>query len=209
MSFTQDIRPGELDTTAPNDSIWRHRQLLLAAAAIFLYVGAEVAIGSFLVNYLSLPEIGNLTERAAAHLVSYYWLGAMIGRFAGSAILTRVRASRLLALVAFIAAALVITTMLTVGNIAVWSVILVGLFNSVMFPSIFTIGLEGLGPLTSKGSSLMVMAIVGGAILPVAQGFLADRFGVHHAFILPVLCYLYIAVFGLTRRSNPLIPATT
>ena len=127
----------------------------------------------------------------------------MIGRFAGSAILTRVRASRLLALVAFIAAALVITTMLTLGQIAVWSVILVGLFNSVMFPSIFTIGLEGLGTLTSKGSSLMVMAIVGGAILPVAQGFLADRFGVHHAFILPVLCYLYIAIFGLTRTSNP------
>ncbi len=204
MSFTQDIRPGALDTTATHDSIWRHRQLLLAAGAIFLYVGAEVSIGSFLVNYLSLPEIGNLTERAAAHLVSYYWLGAMIGRFAGSAILTRVRASRLLALVAFIAAALVITTMLTLGNIAVWSVILVGLFNSVMFPSIFTIGLEGLGPLTSKGSSLMVMAIVGGAILPVAQGFLADRFGVHHAFILPVLCYLYIAVFGLTRASTSL-----
>ncbi len=210
MSFTQDIRPGELDTTvAANDSIWRHPQLLLAALAIFLYVGAEVSIGSFLVNYLALPEIGNLTERAAAHLVSYYWLGAMIGRFAGSAILTRIRASRLLALVAFIAAALVVTTMLTLGNIAVWSIILVGLVNSVMFPSIFAIGLEGLGPLTSKGSSLIVMAIVGGAIIPVAQGFIADRFGVHHAFILPVLCYLYIAVFGLTRTSNPLSPATT
>ena len=210
MSFTQDIRPGQLDTTvAADDSIWRHPQLLLAALAIFLYVGAEVSIGSFLVNYLALPEIGNLTERAAAHLVSYYWLGAMIGRFAGSAILTRIRASRLLALVAFIAAALVVTTMLSLGSIAVWSIILVGLFNSVMFPSIFAIGLEGLGPLTSKGSSLIVMAIVGGAIIPVAQGFIADRVGVHHAFILPVLCYLYIAVFGLTRTSNPLSPATT
>ncbi len=205
MSFTQDIRPGQFDTSvAIHDSIWRHPQLLLGALAIFLYVGAEVSIGSFLVNYLSLPDIGNLTERAAAHLVSYYWLGAMIGRFAGSAILTRVRASRLLGLVALIAAALVVTTVLTFGNIAVWSIILVGLFNSVMFPSIFTIGLEGLGPLTSKGSSLMVMAIVGGAIIPVAQGFLADRLGVHHAFLLPVLCYLFIAAFGLTRTSNPL-----
>ncbi len=210
MSFTQDIRPGQFDTSAAtHDSIWRHPQLLLGALAIFLYVGAEVSIGSFLVNYLSLPDIGNLTERAAAHLVSYYWLGAMIGRFAGSAILTRVRASRLLGLVALVAAALVVTTMLTFGNIAVWSIILVGLFNSVMFPSIFTIGLEGLGPLTSKGSSLMVMAIVGGAIIPVAQGFLADRLGVHHAFLLPVLCYLFIAAFGLTRTSNPLTAATT
>ena len=201
MSFTQDIRPGELDTTDRGDSIWRHSQLLLGAAAIFLYVGAEVSIGSFLVNYLSQPDIGNYPEKTAAHLVSYYWGGAMVGRFIGSGLMTRIRASRLLGLVAAVATVLVLVTMLTFGQVAVWSVILVGLFNSIMFPSIFTIALEGLGPLTSRGSSLLVTAIVGGAILPVMQGKIADAIGIHHAFLLPVLCYIYITFFGFSRKA--------
>jgi len=173
-----------------------HRHVRLGVVAIFLYVGAEVSIGSFLINYLALPEIGNMSEARAAGFVSLYWGGAMIGRFVGSALLTRLDPRRVLAAVAAIAAALVLTTMLSRGWIALGSVVAIGLFNSVMFPNIFTLGIEKLGPLTGKASSLLVMAIVGGAVIPLAQGMLADRIGVQHAFVLPMLCYLYVVFYG-------------
>lgn len=175
----------------------RHPHLAFAVAAIFLYVGAEVSIGSFMINYISLPGIGAMPEVQAAGYVSLYWLGAMIGRFVGAVLLRRVDSRRLLALSAAVAAALVLATMLTGGMLAVWSVVAIGLFNSTMFPTIFTLGIEGLGPLTGRASSLLVMAIVGGALVPVAQGALADSFGVHHAFVLPLLCYLYILFYAV------------
>ena len=202
MSFTQDIRPGERDTTV-TDSIWKHPTLLLGALGIFLYVGAEVSIGSFLINYFGLPEIGNLTEASAAKYVSFYWGGAMVGRFIGSWLLTKVRTSTLLGIVALVATALVGVSMASLGHVAMYSMIAVGLFNSIMFPSIFTLGIEGLGALTSKGSSLMVAAIVGGALVPEVEGVIADHIGVHHAFFVPVICYLYIAFFGFTRKVDP------
>ena len=208
--FTRDFRPGELSHTA-KDSIWKHPYLLMGAVGIFVYVGAEVSIGSFLINYLGLPQIMNFPERTAAHYVSLYWGGAMIGRFIGSYILRYVSTGKTLATAAFIACCLVIATMLSTGHIAMITVILVGFFNSIMFPSIFTLGLAGLGELTSKGSSLMVQAIVGGALIPLAEGHLADRIGVQHAFILPTLCYVYIAVFGFIASRRPDIdpsPAT-
>ncbi|MGH8164705.1 MAG: sugar MFS transporter, partial [Rhodanobacteraceae bacterium] len=126
-----------------------------------------------------------------------YWGGAMIGRFAGSALLTRIDARKLLCAFAIIAGLLVLTTMLTHGHVAMWSVVAIGLFNSIMFPSIFTLGIEKFGPLTGKVSSLLVMAIVGGAVIPLAQGALADHIGVQHAFVLPLACYLYILFYGL------------
>jgi FHS family L-fucose permease-like MFS transporter len=179
------------------DSIWKHRNLLLGAVGIFTYVGAEVAIGSFLVNYLHEPEIGNLSyAKAGAYLAFGYWFGAMIGRFAGSAILQKIPTRVVLGFNAAVASLLVCTSMATSGTIAMWSMILVGLFNSIMFPSIFTLGIEGLGPLTGEGSGLLNTAIVGGAIVPLVQGFIADRIGIHHAFILPVICYLYILFFA-------------
>jgi FHS family L-fucose permease-like MFS transporter len=174
-----------------------HRRVWLGMLAIFLYVGAEVSIGSFMINYLSLPQIGNMSESRASGFVSLYWGGAMIGRFAGSALLTRVDPRRLLALFAAIAGLLVLTTMLTHGEVALWSVVAIGLFNSVMFPNIFTLGIEKFGALTGKVSSLLVMAIVGGAVVPLLQGALADRIGVQQAFILPLLCYGYIIHYGL------------
>jgi MFS transporter, FHS family, L-fucose permease len=180
-----------------NDSLWNHRNLILGAIAIFTYVGAEVSIGSFLVNYFSQPEIGGLSEQAAAGYVSFYWGGAMIGRFIGAALLRKIKTGRLLGICATTAATLVVISMLTSGHIAMWSIIAVGFFNSIMFPSIFTLGVAELGPLTGDGSGVMIMAVVGGAILPVAQGALADRIGIHHAFLLPVICYLYILYFGL------------
>ncbi len=266
-----------------NDSIWRHPNLIFGAIAIFVYVGGEVSIGSFLVNYFNQPEIGGLTEKVAASLVALYWGGAMIGRFFGSALLSGAKAaymgmaavggallffvsswiartwadqlaapvghfslqavlwavvsvlvsarplfvliavvgavlgialvlrggrlvpttSVLLGICAVCAAGLVAISMLTTGHTAMYSILLVGFFNSIMFPSIFTLGVAELGPLTGDGSGIMIMAIVGGAIIPVAQGAVADRIGIHHAFFLPVLCYLYILFFALSgSRPN-------
>jgi MFS transporter, FHS family, L-fucose permease len=181
-----------------NDSIWKHRNLIFGAIGIFVYVGAEVSIGSFLVNYFSQPEIGGLTEKVAASFVAFYWGGAMVGRFIGSGLLQKMKTGRLLGICAVCAAALVTISMISTGHFAMWSIILVGFFNSIMFPSIFTLGVAELGPLTGDGSGIMIMAIVGGAILPLAQGAIADRVGIHHAFFLPVICYLYILFFALS-----------
>ncbi len=192
------------DTVAnARQSIWKHKHLLLAAIGIFVYVGAEVSIGSFLVNYLSQPEIGGLTEKLAARYVSVYWGGAMVGRFVGSALLQKLRTKTVLAWAAVMACALVLTSMASFGHVAMWSIIAVGLFNSVMFPSIFTLGIEGLGALTSKGSGVLIAAIVGGAIIPEVQGLLADRIGIHHAFLLPSICYVYIAWFAMATVRTP------
>jgi FHS family L-fucose permease-like MFS transporter len=255
-----------------DDSIWRHPNLVFGAIAIFVYVGAEVSIGSFLVNYFHEPGIGGLAEKVAASFVAFYWGGAMLGRFIGSNFLGGAKAKYmwmvsalsialillsypigneipagyqpgvpnltwlawlvfvgrpLFVLVAVAAAAiglaatvqggkstantrmllgicavattvLVAISMLSTGHLAMWSIILVGFFNSIMFPSIFTLGVAELGPLTGDGSGIMIMAIVGGAIIPLAQGWIADKIGIHHAFFLPVLCYLYILFFALS-----------
>ncbi len=221
-----------------NDSIWRHPNLIFGAIAIFVYVGGEVSIGSFLVNYFTQSEIGGLTEKVAASYVSFYWGGAMLGRFIGSNFLRGAKAKYmglvttvsialillsypieaqmppgyqpgvpnltwpntgvLLGICAISTGALVAISMLSTGHVAMWSIILVGFFNSIMFPSIFTLGVAELGPLTGDGSGIMIMAIVGGAIIPVAQGAIADRIGIHHAFFLPVICYLYILYFALS-----------
>jgi MFS transporter, FHS family, L-fucose permease len=195
IEATREFRPmGETDAAARD--LWKQRQLVLGTLGIFLYVGAEVAIGSFLISYFTQPEIGNMTVKAAASLVSLYWFSAMVGRFIGAAVLQKLSTRTVLGTVAVVACLLVVTSMISTGWLAIGTIISVGLFNSVMFPSIFSLGIEGLGPLTGKGSGLLVMAIVGGAIIPVAEGALADRIGIHHAFILPALCYVYIAFYG-------------
>jgi FHS family L-fucose permease-like MFS transporter len=195
--------------TSVKASLWKYRQLVFGAIGIFVYVGAEVSIGSFLINYFGQPEIGSLPEFAAAKYVTYYWGGAMVGRFIGSAILQKVKTGTVLAIAAITACALVCISMLTTGHVAMWSIIAVGLFNSIMFPSIFTLGIAELGPLTGDGSGMLVMAIVGGAILPLLQGALADRIGIHHAFIIPAICYLYILYYALWgSRPTPVVTQT-
>jgi FHS family L-fucose permease-like MFS transporter len=195
-------RPRTGAPSAASMSVWRHRHLMLGAVAIFVYVGAEVAIGSFLVNYFGQPNIGNLSPSLAAHFVAFYWGGAMVGRFIGSAILQRVRTGILLAFASIGSLSLVATSSMTSGHVAMWSIIFVGLFNSVMFPSIFALGVAELGPLTGDGSGVLIMAIVGGAIVPVIQGVLADHIGIQHAFFLPAICYLYILFYAL-KGSRP------
>src|SRR5215469_14971695 len=176
---------------AGGDSVWKHPNLFFGALGIFAYVGAEVSIGSFLVNYFGIPEIAGFSAKTAAGFVSFYWGGAMIGRFLGAGLLRRFKPGRLLALFAVCAAVLMSASMLLGGHASMWTILAVGCFNSVMFPTIFSLGVAELGPLTGTGSGLMNMAIVGGAILPVIQGIIADHIGIHHAFLLPVICYVY------------------
>ncbi|GAB3310207.1 sugar MFS transporter [Luteimonas notoginsengisoli] len=193
------LRDASLPAETPHGfaEVLRHRHLRWGVVAIFVYVGAEVAIGSFLINYLSGPTTGGLTEAVASRYLAFYWGGAMVGRFAGAALLQRVDARRLLALFAVAAAVLLATTMSTRDQLAMWSVIAIGLFNSIMFPTIFAIAIERLGPLTSKASSLLVMAIVGGAVVPWVQGWLADRIGIQHAFVVPLACYAFIVWYAV------------
>ena len=244
-------------------SAWGYRHLVLGALALFVYVGGEVSIGSFLVNYFK--ELMNMPEAEAGTYVALYWGGAMIGRFFGSITLSgmtdtkkknvytsfvfvlavvialyitkeyqnfsafslagfsktfiflllvalnfaafnfgKQKPGRTLAILAFCAAILVIISMLTDGSLAMWSILSVGLFNSIMFPTIFTLAIDGLGKHTGQGSGILCTAIVGGAIIPVIQGVFADNIGIHHAFILPVLCYMYIAFYGI-RGHVPVV----
>jgi FHS family L-fucose permease-like MFS transporter len=197
------------DRAGTAGGIWKQRHLVLGAIGIFVYVGAEVSIGSFLVNYFSQPYIGALTEREAAKYVSFYWGGAMVGRFVGSALLQKLKPGRVLAAAAMAACLLVTISIAASGLVAMWSIIAVGLFNSVMFPTIFTLGIDGLGRLTGKGSGILIMAIVGGAVIPVLQGALADRIGIQWAFVLPAICYVYIVYYGLHGSRRIPAPAGT
>jgi FHS family L-fucose permease-like MFS transporter len=178
-------------------SAWGYRHLILGAVGIFVYVGGEVSIGSFLVNYLGSKDIVGLPVEQAGKIVSFYWGGAMVGRFIGSAVQRKVKPGYVLGFNAIVALILVIVSMSTFGAFAMWSILLVGLFNSIMFPTIFSLALNGLGKHTGQGSGILCMAIVGGAIIPVIQGFFADKIGIHHAFVLPVICYLFIAYYGI------------
>lgn len=176
--------------------ILQHRHLVLGAIAIFCYVGAEVAIGSYLINFFGLPEILGYSEAKAGNLVAIYWGCAMVGRFIGAALLGRFSPQKFLAVSAIAAAALTLLTMLSSGWLAASAVLAIGLFNSIMFPTIFTLAIEGLGKKTPQASGLLCMAIVGGAIIPLAQGAIADQTNLHHSFWLPVLCYLFIIYYG-------------
>lgn len=180
-----------------NDSIWQHKHLIFGAVAIFLYVGAEVSIGSFLVNYFADTNIAGLNEREASQMVSYYWGGAMIGRFVGALLTRFVAPIYVLAANSVLVILLLLLSMNSSGELAMWSVLAVGFFNSIMFPTIFTLAIRGLGPLTSRGSGLLCQAIVGGAVLPLLQGVVADSSSVQWSFVVPMLAYIYICWYAL------------
>lgn len=187
-------------------SVWQHRHLALGALAIFLYVGGEVAIGSFLVSFFKEPQIGAMSEASGARLVTLYWGGAMVGRFIGTITLRAFPPGRVLLAHALGATALIIVAVTTTGWLAMYSVLAVGFFNSIMFPTIFALAIHGLGRQTGQGSGLVCMAIVGGAIVPVIQGLVADVIGVQHAFLVAALCYVYVAWYGW-RGSSPSVVA--
>ena len=178
-------------------SVWNHRSLVLGALAIFLYVGGEVSIGSFLVNYFAESSIGGLSHAEAGEMVAYYWGAAMIGRLVGAAAMNYVAPTKYLSVNALIAIVMIIVSMNSTGSLAMWSILAVGFFNSIMFPTIFTLAVKGLGSLTSKGSGLVCQAIVGGALIPLVQGVAADMIGIQLSFIVPMLCYIYIGWYAL------------
>jgi FHS family L-fucose permease-like MFS transporter len=188
----------ERSTESTSDgSAWQFTHLRFGALAIFTYVGAEVAIGSVLINFLGQPGMGNIPPAVAAGYVSLYWGGAMVGRFIGAYALIYVRAQRALAAVSISALILVATTIFGHGHIAMWAIVSCGLFNSVMWPCIFPLSLNGLGRFTGQGSGILVTMIVGGAVIPIVQGWLADKFGYQHSFIIVLLCYAYLVYFAL------------
>jgi FHS family L-fucose permease-like MFS transporter len=181
----------------------KYPHLSLGVLGIFFYVGGEVAIGSFLVNYMK--DLVGFTPEQAGKFLMFYWGGAMVGRFIGAAILRFVKPSLVLGFNATIVCVLLIVTMVSGGHVAMWSILGIGLFNSIMFPTIFTLAIAKLGRHTSSGSALLCMGIVGGALIPWVTGKVADGIGLHHAFIVPFICYLYILFYGL-KGSAPKLP---
>src|SRR5580692_363867 len=195
ITQTQEFRPGKEGDPILSRSIWSYRHTVLGAVGIFLYVGVEVGLASIAVNYFKTQGVDSL--KTASYLVSFYWGGALIGRLLGSLALTKVKAGKLLGLFGFAAALFIVVSMFTTGQVAIWSIVICGFFNSIMFPNIFALGIAGLGPMTSKGSGLIMTAVVGGAIVPALIGVAADKVGIQHAFVIPALCYLFIAWYGL------------
>lgn len=180
----------------------RSRWAIFGALAIGLYVGAEVSIGSIMINFLNLPEIMGLPlEIAGFYLANIYWMGALIGRLLGSYMLTRIAATKLLMGAASIASLLCLTVALSAGPIAAYAALSVGLFNSIMFPTIFTITLERAGVSQASTSGLLCLAIVGGALLPYVVGRMADQSSLVFSFMVPMLAYGVIAVFGFLSRG--------
>ncbi|KTF69876.1 sugar MFS transporter [Sphingomonas sp. HT-1] len=177
-------------------SLWNHRNLVFGIGAIFIYLIAEIGVGNLFVNFVSRPEIGNMTTEQAGRYLTLLWGGMMVGRFIGSAIMQKVDAALVLAAFSIGAFVVMIVTVFTQGEVAMWSLILVGLFHSIMFPTIFTLGIKGLGPLTEEGSGLLIMAIAGGALVAV-QGWLADMYGLQNSFLLTAVCELYILFYAL------------
>jgi FHS family L-fucose permease-like MFS transporter len=186
-------------------SLMARPRLGFGVAAIFLYVGAEVTIGSLLVNYLMQPRVLALGQREAGEMIPFYWGAAMVGRFIGSGLLRLVSPGKLLAGAAVGAGALALLSAASAGPLAAWSLIAVGLMNSIMFPTIFSLAVEGLGERTAQGSGLLCMAIVGGAVVPVLGGLVADASSLALALAVPAACYAVIALFGWSARR----PAAT
>lgn len=182
---------------AGRNSIFDFPYLLLGALAIFMYVGAEVTIASFMVSFLGEGHIAGLEPEDAGRYLSFYWGGLMVGRFLGAAILQKMKSQTLLAIMAVAAILFLLTGVTASGWVAGWAIILIGFCNSIMWSNIFTLAIDGLGKFTSKGSGLLVMAIVGGAFIPLAHGFLADRIGLQSSYAIAIVCYLYVLFYAV------------
>ena len=178
-------------------SAWAYRHLVLGTVGIFCYVGAEVAIGSLLVSVMGLPEVAGLKEATAAHYLTYYWGGAMVGRFLGSYLLNIIQPGVYLSFNALMNVLLISLAIAQGGHVAMYSLLACGFFNSIMFPTIFSLATRGLGRHTSQASGMLATAIVGGAIVPLFQGVVADTVGLLPSFWVAAACYCYIVYFGL------------
>lgn len=177
-------------------SLWRHRNLVFGIPAIFIYLIAEIGVANLFINFVSQPDIGNLTHQQASNYLFLLWGGMMVGRFAGAFLMRSIPAETVLAAFSIGAFIVMLITVFATGPTAMWALILVGLFHSIMFPTIFTLGIRGLGPLTEEGSGLLIMAIAGGALV-VVHGWLADIYGLQLSFLLTAACELYILFYAL------------
>ena len=193
---------------APEESILRAFDLLkqprfaFGALCIFLYVGAEVAIGSIIVNYLMEADVLGMGAEEAGKHVPLYWAGAMVGRFIGAGLLRLLSPGKVLAFAAAATMALLLVSANSTGLVSGWSLLAIGLFNSIMFPTIFTLACEGLGHRTAEGSGLLCVAIVGGAIVPLLTGYAADVVGLKMSLVVPAACYAAILLFGVYARRS-------
>lgn len=201
-SATQRLAPEERAKL----SLWKHRNLVFGIPAIFIYLIAEIGVANLFVNFVSQPEIANLTHEKAGQYLTFLWGGMMVGRFLGSAIMQKVDAGLVLAAFSVGAFVVMLVTVFTTGPAAMWALILVGLFHSIMFPTIFTLGIKGLGPLTEEGSGLLIMAIAGGALV-VVQGWLADAYGLQTSFLLTAACELHVLFYALWGSKTTADPA--
>jgi MFS transporter, FHS family, L-fucose permease len=197
----------EGDVQDSNRRAYHYRHLVLGCVGIFAYVGAEVAIGSHIVSYLGLKEVMAFTPEAAGKMIAYYWGGAMVGRFIGAWALNKFNPGKLLGFNAVGAIVLVLVSIATSGEVAMYSLLAVGLMNSFMFATIFTLAVAGLGRHTQEASGLLNVAIVGGAIVPLLFGFMADSSSLQLAFILPVICYAYILWYGISGHKPVAVKA--
>ncbi len=195
ITRTSEFRPTQDGTSIVNRSIWGYRHTVLGAIGIFFYVGVEVGLASIAVNYFRNQGVSS--AKSASFLVSLYWFGALVGRLLGSWVLTKIQSGKLLGIFGFAGAVLLAVSMMTSGPVAIWTLVFCGFFNSIMFPNIFALGIAGLGPMTNKGSGLVMTACVGAAVIPFLIGAAADRIGIQHAFFIPIVCYLFIAYYGL------------
>jgi FHS family L-fucose permease-like MFS transporter len=220
ITRSESFRPGKEGGLSLNRSIWSFPHTVLAMVGIFFYVGLEIALaanairffetqGSAMNDYLRFiqPFAGAVKrfyphgigeKEVAAMLAACYPLAMMIGRFAGTVVMKTIKAEKLLAILGVAGVLLLLVGMTTTGHIAIWSLILCGLANSIMYPTIFALGIAELGPLTSKGSGVITIGNVGGAVMPVAFGALADHFGYNFAFVLPIIGYLFVAYYGFS-----------
>ena len=177
-------------------SLWRHRNLVLGVPAIFIYLIAEIGVSNLFINFISQPQIGNLTHQQASNYLFLLWGGMMVGRFIGSFLMRSLSPEAVLAAASGIACLIMLVVAFGSGPLAMWALISVGLFHSIMFPTIFTLAIRGLGPLTEEGSDLLVMAIAGGALV-VVQGWLADAYGLQLSFLLTAACEVYVLFYAL------------
>jgi FHS family L-fucose permease-like MFS transporter len=208
--------PGEKHDHSPplaGFSLLKRTRFGFGALCIFLYVGAEVSIGSLIVNYLMQKDVLAITDAAAGKMIMYYWGGAMVGRFIGSYFLRLVSPGKILASVATGAIALILISANSTGLASADSLLAIGLMNSIMFPTIFSLACEKLGPRAADGSGIINIAIFGGAVVPLLTGFVADRSGsLHFALLLPACCYAVIATFGIYARrpaNGPVMDSLT
>jgi MFS transporter, FHS family, L-fucose permease len=197
-----ESRESDEPSSARLSGIWTHAHLVKGVIAQFFYVGAQVGVASFIIRFAE-HEIPGIREKAAAHYLQLHMLGFMIGRFAGSAIMKKIPAAKLLSVFASGSLFCLLLVSLTSGRIPVWAVVLVGFFHSIMFPTIFALSLKDLGSYTKLGSSLLVMSIIGGAAVPAVMGKISDAMNIQRAFIVPLLCHVYILYFAVRAYKVP------